>query len=75
VPLVVSKRKSPSASCARCVTSSSKQTSCWNGLYPEKYIYDIPGFPAIKAGELIANLEKQMQPFQHDVCLEEEDFR
>ena len=29
-------------------------------LYPEKYIYDIPGFPAIKAGELIANLEKQM---------------
>ena len=41
-------------------------------LYPEKYIYDIPGFPAIKAGELIANLEKQMQPFQHDVCLEEE---
>lgn len=27
-------------------------------LYPEKYIYDIPGFPAIKAGELIANLEK-----------------
>ena len=40
-------------------------------LYPEKYIYDIPGSPAIKAGELIANLEKQMQPFQHDVCLEE----
>ena len=26
----------------------------------------------IKAGELIANLEKQMRPFQHDVCLEEE---
>lgn len=41
-------------------------------LYPEKYIYDVPGFPAIKAGDLITNLEKQIAPFQHDICLEEE---
>ncbi len=32
-------------------------------LYPEKPIYDIPGFPAISAEELIASLHKQAEPF------------
>jgi thioredoxin reductase (NADPH) len=32
-------------------------------LYPEKPIYDIPGFPAIEAAELIARLETQIAPF------------
>lgn len=32
-------------------------------LYPEKPIYDIPGFPAIDAGTLIENLERQAAPF------------
>lgn len=32
-------------------------------LYPEKPIYDIPGFPNIPAAELIAQLEKQAAPF------------
>jgi thioredoxin reductase (NADPH) len=32
-------------------------------LYPEKPIYDIPGFPKIAAGDLIANLEAQAKPF------------
>jgi thioredoxin reductase len=41
-------------------------------LYPEKYIYDVPGFPAIKASDLVENLEKQIAPFDHDTCLEEE---
>ncbi|WP_159722586.1 NAD(P)/FAD-dependent oxidoreductase [Enterococcus sp. CSURQ0835] len=41
-------------------------------LYPEKTIYDIPGFPEIKAGELVTNLEKQLQSFSHTYCLEEE---
>lgn len=41
-------------------------------LYPEKYIYDVPGFPAIKACDLIANLERQIAPFEHEICLEEE---
>lgn len=41
-------------------------------LYPEKYIYDIPGFTKIKAGELIQNLEKQLTTFSHTYCLEEE---
>ncbi len=32
-------------------------------LYPEKPIYDIPGHPAIEAGELIAQLDRQIAPF------------
>ncbi len=32
-------------------------------LYPEKPIYDIPGYPQIDAGDLIAQLEKQAAPF------------
>ncbi|WP_163654709.1 NAD(P)/FAD-dependent oxidoreductase [Listeria sp. PSOL-1] len=40
-------------------------------LYPEKYIYDIPGFPAIRAQALINNLTEQMQPFHPEVCLGE----
>jgi len=41
-------------------------------LYPEKYIYDVPGFPAIKAQDLVDNLTQQIVPFQHTICLEEE---
>jgi thioredoxin reductase (NADPH) len=33
-------------------------------LYPEKPIYDIPGHPAIDAGELVARLERQIAPFR-----------
>jgi len=33
-------------------------------LYPEKPIYDIPAHPAIEAGDLIGNLERQIEPFQ-----------
>jgi thioredoxin reductase (NADPH) len=32
-------------------------------LYPEKPIYDIPGYPTIDAVELIARLERQAAPF------------
>lgn len=32
-------------------------------LYPEKPIYDIPGSPAVLAGDLIARLEAQAAPF------------
>jgi thioredoxin reductase (NADPH) len=34
-----------------------------SALYPEKPIYDIPGHPAIEAGELIARLDAQIAPF------------
>jgi thioredoxin reductase (NADPH) len=38
-------------------------------LYPEKPIYDIPGFPSVLAGDLIANLEAQAAPFKPDYYL------
>ena len=41
-------------------------------LYPEKNIYDIPGFPIVKAADLVNNLEKQLRTFSHTYCLEEE---
>jgi thioredoxin reductase (NADPH) len=33
-------------------------------LYPEKPIYDIPGYPRIMAGELIERLRQQAAPFE-----------
>lgn len=34
-----------------------------SALYPEKPIYDIPGYPEVLAGELVNMLEAQAQPF------------
>ena len=34
-----------------------------SALYPEKPIYDIPAHPAIEAGQLIENLDRQIAPF------------
>lgn len=40
-------------------------------LYPEKYIYDVAGFPKVRAQELVDNLTQQMSLFQTDIRLEE----
>jgi len=40
-------------------------------IYPKKPIYDIPGYPEIKAEELIENLNKQIQPFKPTFSLGE----
>ncbi|WP_151737318.1 NAD(P)/FAD-dependent oxidoreductase ['Paenibacillus yunnanensis' Narsing Rao et al. 2020] len=40
-------------------------------LYPEKYIYDVAGFPKVTAQELVNNLSRQMELFQSDIRLEE----
>ncbi|PIC78783.1 ferredoxin--NADP(+) reductase [Sporosarcina sp. P18a] len=40
-------------------------------LYPEKYIYDIAGFPKVKAQDLVDNLTEQMKQFETTVCLNE----
>lgn len=41
-------------------------------LYPEKYIYDVAGFPKVTAQELVNNLENQMKLFPElQICLEE----
>ena len=41
-------------------------------LYPEKYIYDVGGFPRILARDLAANLAEQGTQFDADVRLEEQ---
>ena len=40
-------------------------------LYPEKPIYDIPGFPEISGHGLVENLAKQVQPFHPTFHLNE----
>jgi thioredoxin reductase len=40
-------------------------------LYPEKYIYDVAGFPKVTAQELVNNLKTQMDLFQSQIFLEE----
>lgn len=42
-----------------------------SALYPEKYIYDVAGFPKIRAQELINNLKEQMAKFSPTTCLEQ----
>ena len=42
-----------------------------SALYPEKYIYDVAGFPKIRAGELVNNLKEQMNQFSPSVALEQ----
>ncbi|MBA4536015.1 NAD(P)/FAD-dependent oxidoreductase [Bacillus aquiflavi] len=40
-------------------------------LYPEKYIYDVAGFPKVRAQELVNNLKEQMAKFEPTVSLEQ----
>lgn len=40
-------------------------------IYPKKPIYDIPGFPEVKAGELVDNLARQIAPFKPGFTLGE----
>ncbi|SEO71903.1 thioredoxin reductase (NADPH) [Amphibacillus marinus] len=42
-----------------------------SALYPEKYIYDIAGFPKVRAQDLVNNLNDQLQMFDPTFCLEE----
>lgn len=38
-------------------------------LYPEKYIYDIAGFPKVRAQDLVDNLEEQAKMFDPTIVL------
>lgn len=40
-------------------------------LYPEKYIYDVAGYPKIRAQELVDNLEEQARTFDPTIVLGE----
>ncbi len=42
-----------------------------SALYPEKYIYDVAGFPKVRAQELINNLKEQMAKFEPTTSLEQ----
>ncbi|MGE7761646.1 NAD(P)/FAD-dependent oxidoreductase [Peribacillus sp. NPDC097895] len=42
-----------------------------SALYPEKFIYDIAGFPKVRAQELVNNLKEQMAKFEQTVVLEQ----
>lgn len=40
-------------------------------VYPQKPIYDIPGYPSVLAGDLVKNLEAQIAPFKPGFTLGE----
>lgn len=40
-------------------------------LYPDKFIYDVAGFPKIRAKDLVRNLLEQVKPFDPILTLEE----
>ncbi|MEM8889490.1 MAG: NAD(P)/FAD-dependent oxidoreductase [Bacteroidota bacterium] len=40
-------------------------------IYPKKPIYDIPGYPSILAGDLVTELEQQIEPFKPSYTLGE----
>ena len=42
-----------------------------SALYPEKYIYDVAGYPKVKAQELVDQLYEQAAMFNPEICLNE----
>ncbi|SDK07983.1 NAD(P)/FAD-dependent oxidoreductase [Sediminibacillus albus] len=40
-----------------------------SALYPEKYIYDVAGFPKVRAQELVDNLKEQADMFDPEIVL------
>lgn len=42
-----------------------------SALYPEKYIYDVAGFPKVLAQDLVNGLKEQISHFKPTICLEE----
>ncbi len=42
-----------------------------SALYPDKYIYDVAGFPNVKAQDLVDQLTAQAQQFNPELALEE----
>src|ERR1700733_2911393 len=43
-----------------------------NTLYPEKYIYDVAGFPKVLAKDLVSSLADQAMQYGPTVCLGEQ---
>lgn len=57
---------------ARIIDSLPELGGQLAALYPEKYIYDVGGFPQILARDLVANMIEQGTQFGADVRLEEQ---
>jgi thioredoxin reductase (NADPH) len=55
----------------KIIESLSQLGGQLTALYPDKYIYDVAGFPKVKAQDLVDNLKKQMEVFHPVICLEE----
>lgn len=55
----------------RIVDSLSELGGQLTALYPEKYVYDMPGFPKVLAKELARNLIEQGTQFSPEIVLEE----
>ncbi|MFG6150265.1 NAD(P)/FAD-dependent oxidoreductase [Halobacillus sp. B23F22_1] len=43
-----------------------------SALYPDKHVYDVAGFPKVKANDLVDQLKEQMNQFENEVHLGEE---
>ncbi len=56
---------------AKIIESMPQLGGQLSALYPEKYIYDVAGFPKVRAQELVDNLKRQMSYFPITCCLEE----
>ncbi|MFM8559788.1 MAG: NAD(P)/FAD-dependent oxidoreductase [bacterium] len=41
-------------------------------LYPDKFIYDVAGFPAVKAKDLVSNLVEQAMQYSPTLCMGEQ---
>jgi thioredoxin reductase (NADPH) len=57
---------------ARIIDSLPELGGQLMALYPEKYIYDVGGFPQVLARDLAANLIEQGTQFGADIVLEEQ---
>lgn len=56
----------------KIIESLSELGGQLTALYPEKFIYDIAGFPKISGQKLIKNLREQMNQFNPIICTGEE---
>lgn len=56
---------------ARVIDSLPELGGQLTALYPEKYVYDVGGFPKVLAKDLAADLVEQATQFDPEVCLEE----
>ena len=56
---------------AKIIDSLPRLGGQLTAAYPEKYIYDVPGFPKILARDLVKNLVDQVMPYAPTLCLSE----